>query len=65
MLILAPGNGICNVAMINTGWLKLSPLNKWISSDNDVDIPLPVMSFVIEKDGDVYIWVSKRSDYTY
>lgn len=56
---LVAGTGTCRVSMVNTGFLKLSPLNKWIRSKNDADVPLPVMAFIVEHNEEVFIWVGQ------
>lgn len=55
--VVPDGNGTANVLMVNNGFLALSTRADWYDTPETEDIRPPVMCFVIEKDGQNYLWV--------
>jgi hypothetical protein len=57
---LLPGTGVCDVEMINTGYLSPSRLCDWIRTDNTTDLLMPVLAFKIRHGDDLVLWVRLR-----
>lgn len=56
--LIASGDGVCDVMMLNTGDLMMTTKQHWIETHETEKMTPPIMTFVIKHDGKYYLWVS-------
>lgn len=58
--VIDHGDGTAQVIMINNGYLRPSIHADWYDTQRMDPIQVPVLCFVIEKEGKKYLWVRDR-----